>query len=128
MHIFKETIGDISAIRGGLSLNYLKVKNPSVIKIGTSGYTYSWNKRKPSPFQWYVNQGFNSVEINASYYRFPTEAWINTWLSAAPDNFTFSIKVNRYITDDTRLKGEKALQIWYKFKKTLDTIDDKIDF
>jgi uncharacterized protein YecE (DUF72 family) len=50
------------------------------------------------------------------------------WLSAAPDNFTFSIKVNRYITDYTRLKGEKALEIWYKFKKTLVRIDDRIDF
>jgi uncharacterized protein YecE (DUF72 family) len=65
----------------------------SEIKIGTSSYTYSWNKKKPTPFQWYVNQGFNSVEINASYYRFPTEAWLNTWLSIAPlDHFTFSIK------------------------------------
>jgi uncharacterized protein YecE (DUF72 family) len=26
------------------------------------------------------------------------------------------------------LKGEKALQLWYKFKKTLDEINDKIDF
>ncbi|MRN69048.1 MAG: DUF72 domain-containing protein [Nitrosopumilales archaeon] len=44
-------------------------------------------------------------------YRFPTESWINTWLSAAPDYFPFSIKVNRYITDHTRLKVEKALQL-----------------
>ena len=100
----------------------------SVIKIGTSGYTYSWNMRRPSPFQWYVDQGFNSVEINASYYRFPTESWINTWLAAAPEYFTFSIKVNRYITDYTRLKGEKAFQLWNKFSKTLYKINDKIDF
>jgi hypothetical protein len=44
-------------------------------------------------------------------YHFPTESWINTWLSAAPDYFPFSIKVNRYITDHTRLKVEKALQL-----------------
>jgi uncharacterized protein YecE (DUF72 family) len=98
------------------------------IKIGTSGYTYSWNKGKPSPFKWYINQGFNSVEINASYYRFPMESWINTWLSAAPDYFTFSIKVNRYITDYTQLKGERALQLWNKFSKTLYKIHDNIDF
>jgi len=53
-------------------------------------------------------QGFNSGETNASYYRFPAEAWINTWLSFAPDYFTFSIKVNRFITDYMRLKGEKG--------------------
>ena len=99
-----------------------------IIKVGTSGYSYSWNEGKPSPFQWYVNQGFNSVEINASYYRFPMESWIDTWLSASPDYFSFSIKVNRYITDYTQLKGEKALQLWSKFSKTLNRIDDKIDF
>jgi uncharacterized protein YecE (DUF72 family) len=99
-----------------------------IIKIGTSGYSYSWNEAKPSPFQWYVNQGFNSVEINASYYRFPMESWINTWISVCPDYFSFSIKVNRYITDYTRLRGEKALQLWDKFSKTLYKIYDKIDF
>jgi uncharacterized protein YecE (DUF72 family) len=46
------------------------------IRIGTSGYTYSWNKGKFDPFMWYVSQGFNSVEINASFYRFPAESWI----------------------------------------------------
>ena len=84
--------------------------------------------KKPSAFQWYVDQGFNSVEINASYYRFPMESWVNTWLSVAPFNFTFSIKVSRYITDYTRLKGESAVQLWNKFSKTLDRISDKIDF
>jgi uncharacterized protein YecE (DUF72 family) len=110
------------------SSNILKSKKLSSIKIGTSGYTYSWNKAKPTPFQWYINQGFNSVEINASYYRFPTESWINTWLSTAPDYFTFSIKVNRSITDYTGLKGERALQLWNKFRSTLDRISDSIDF
>jgi len=33
-----------------------------LIRIGTSGYTYSWNKAKPSPFKWYIDQQFNSVE------------------------------------------------------------------
>lgn len=56
------------------------------------------------------------------------ESWVNTWLSVAPFNFTFSIKVSRYITDYTRLKGESAVQLWNKFSKTLDRISDKIDF
>jgi uncharacterized protein YecE (DUF72 family) len=56
------------------------------------------------------------------------ESWINTWLSAAPPNFTFSIKVSRYITDYARLKGQTAVQLWNKFSKTLDKISDKIEF
>lgn len=109
-----------------MSCSILKDKN--VIRIGTSGYTYSWNEKKPTAFEWYISQGFNSVEINASYYRFPMESWINTWLSAAPHYFTFSIKVSRYITDYVGLKGQKAIQLWNKFSRTLDRISDKIDF
>ena len=75
---------------------------------------------EPTAFQWYVDQAFDSVEISASYYRFPTESWIDTWLSATPHYFTFSIKVSRYITDYTRLKGQRAAQLWKKFSKTPD--------
>lgn len=84
--------------------------------------------KKPLSFSMVRGPRVNSVEINASYYRFPMESWVNTWLSVAPFNFTFSIKVSRYITDYTRLKGESAVQLWNKFSKTLDRISDKIDF
>ena len=100
----------------------------SAILIGTSGYSYNWNQAKPSAFDWYLRQGFNSVEINGSFYRFPTESWIKTWQAAAPNEFTFSIKINRSITHYTRLKGERALQLWNNFSKTLYRINDKIDF
>jgi uncharacterized protein YecE (DUF72 family) len=100
----------------------------STIRIGTSGYTYSWNEKRPSPFTWYVKQGFNSVEINASYYRFPMESWFNTWRAGAPQDFTFSIKVNRSITDYLRLKGDRSLDLWNRFSKTLEGINNKIDF
>jgi uncharacterized protein YecE (DUF72 family) len=100
----------------------------SAIRIGTSGYTYSWNEKRPSPFKWYVKQGFNSVEINASYYRFPMESWVNTWRASAPQDFTFSIKVNRSITDYLRLKGDRSLDLWNRFSKTLEGINNRIDF
>ena len=100
----------------------------SAIRIGTSGYTYSWNEKRPSPFARYVKQGFNSVEINASYYRFPMESWVNTWRASAPQDFTFSIKVNRSITDYLRLKGDRSLDLWNRFSKTLEGINNKIDF
>jgi uncharacterized protein YecE (DUF72 family) len=98
------------------------------IRIGTSGYTYSWNKGKPSPFVWYINQGFNSVEINASFYRFPTENWIRTWRYAVTQNFTFSIKVHRSITHYNKLKKDRAFELWVRFRKSLEAIERKIDF
>jgi uncharacterized protein YecE (DUF72 family) len=81
------------------------------MRIGTASHIHSWNKQKPTPFQWDVNEGFNSVEIIASYYRFPNEAWLNTWLFAAPlDYFTLSIKINRSITD-FEIKRRKSVKV-----------------
>jgi uncharacterized protein YecE (DUF72 family) len=98
----------------------------SSIGIGTSGYTYSWNEAKPTPFKWYISQGFNSVEINASFYRFPIQSWVKTWLTA-PKDFTFSIKVHRSITHYTRLKN-RSLELWNRFRQSLESLEKKIDF
>lgn len=96
------------------------------VRIGTSGYSYKWNEGRPTPFKWYVSQGFRSVEINASFYRFPTESWLKTWLTA-PSGFTFSIKVHRSITHYTRLKG-RSYELWKKFRSLLSPLDNNIDF
>ncbi|CAN5565088.1 DUF72 domain-containing protein [soil metagenome] len=100
----------------------------SSILIGTSGYTYSWNKGKSTKFEWDINQGFNSVEINGSFYRFPTESWTNNWKKASGDKFMFSIKVHRSITHYTRLKGNKSIKLWKRFKKSVEPIEDKVVF
>jgi uncharacterized protein YecE (DUF72 family) len=102
------------------------LSSSSSIGIGTSGYTYFWNEAKPTPFKWYISQGFNSVEINASFYRFPTQSWVKTWLTA-PKDFTFSIKVHRSITHYTRLKN-RSLELWNRFRQSLDSLEKKIDF
>jgi len=98
----------------------------SLIGIGTSGYTYFWNEAKPTPFKWYMSQGFNSVEINASFYRFPIQSWVKTWLTA-PEDFSFSIKVHRSITHYTKLKN-RSLELWNRFRQPLESLEKKIDF
>jgi uncharacterized protein YecE (DUF72 family) len=98
----------------------------SLIGIGTSGYTYFWNEANPTPFKWYINQGFNSVEINASFYRFPIQSWVKTWLTA-PKDFSFSIKVHRSVTHYTRLKN-RSLELWNRFRQSLESLEKKIDF
>jgi uncharacterized protein YecE (DUF72 family) len=103
-----------------------KARKQQQIKIGTSGYSYSWNEGKPTPFAWYLAQGFKTVEINASFYRFPMKSWINTW-TIAPKNFDFAIKVNRSITHYLRLQV-RALDLFSRFSGTLKQIEDKISF
>ncbi len=96
------------------------------VLIGTSGYSYSWNKAKPSAFEWYIAQGFNSVEINATFYRLPTMNLSKTW-SKAPSCFKFSIKVHRSITHYSRL-GANAIDLFIRFRDLLKPIEDKVRF
>ncbi len=98
------------------------------IRIGTSGYTYSWNKAKPNAFEWYISQGFNSVEINFSFYQFPPVTSIKMWQSNAPKDFTFSIKVHRSITHYNKLKQPRSIQLWDQFSKIFEPLENKIDF
>ncbi|MDP8888027.1 MAG: DUF72 domain-containing protein [Thermoproteota archaeon] len=98
------------------------------ISIGTSGYTYSWIKAKPDAFEWYISQGFNSVEINYSFYRFPQITSIKFWQTKAPKDFTFSIKVHRSITHHNRLKKPRSIQLWDQFSKIFEPLESKIDF
>ncbi len=97
-----------------------------LIKVGTSGYSYYWNEGRPTPFEWYLKQGFPTVEVNASFYRFPLASWAKTW-SLAPDYFDFSIKVHRSITHYAKLGG-KSIDLWRRFKNSLSEVEDKISF
>ena len=98
------------------------------IRIGTSGYSYSWNKAKPNAFEWYIGQGFNSIEINYSFYRFPPITSIKFWQTKAPTDFTFSIKVHRSITHYNRLKQPRSIELWDRFSKIFEPLQDRIDF
>ena len=98
------------------------------IRIGTSGYSYSWNKAKPNAFEWYISQGFNSVEINYSFYQFPPLTSIKFWQIKAPRDFTFSIKVHRSITHYNRLKHPRSIELWDQFSKIFEPLQNKIDF
>lgn len=75
------------------------------IKIGCSGWVYpEWKgvfypKDLPQKewFSFYANK-FNSVEINNTFYNFPTRSTINKWYNQAPEGFSYCLKANRLIT------------------------------
>jgi uncharacterized protein YecE (DUF72 family) len=108
--------------------NQKNLRRVPALAIGTSGYTYSWNEGKPNKLKWYTDQGFNSVEVNGSFYRFPSESWVDNWKNNSKKDFVFSIKVHRSITHYTKLRGEKPLQLWKKFRQPLTSIDKRIIF
>jgi uncharacterized protein YecE (DUF72 family) len=93
--------------------------------VGTSGWYYEWNKKKN--LDWFVqNSGLNTVELNASFYRFPFPNQIKSWnLKGA--GLRWSIKVHRSITH-WRKFSESALDAWSNFRDLFEPMDHLIDF
>jgi len=95
------------------------------IYVGTSGWVYDWNEGKN--FDWFVeNSLLNSVELNASFYRFPFPNQVNSWAKKCK-NIRFAIKVHRKITHILRLKKE-AKDVWYNFRNLFSPLEKNIDF
>ena len=80
--------------------------------VGTSGWHYDhWRHRfypdKLSRAKWleFYATHFTTVELNNSFYRLPSETAVVTWRDSSPANFTFAVKVSRFITHVKRLKN-----------------------
>lgn len=80
--------------------------------IGTSGWHYGdWRSRfypeKLSRVKWleYYARHFDTVELNNSFYRLPSESAFGNWYSSTPDDFIFAVKVSRFITHVKRLQN-----------------------
>jgi hypothetical protein len=60
--------------------------------------------------EFYSHQ-FDTVELNNSFYRLPTEAAFDGWRQATPPNFVFAVKASRFLTHQKKLKDpERALE------------------
>ena len=85
-----------------------RVSNPgalTTVRIGCSGWVYKHWRGLFYPeglpqrlwFQRYAEE-FDTVEINASFYRVPKPETFDGWREKAPPNFRYAVKVNRFIT------------------------------
>lgn len=103
------------------------VTDKKEIYIGTSGWSYEhWKEMfypeglKPAGWLHYYSDFFSTVEINTTFYHTPKQKTVENWYSAVPENFFFSIKINRYISHLKRLKDcNKILKIFYSLLKLL---------
>ena len=84
--------------------------------IGTSGYVYRhWRGgvfyppglRHREELSWYATQ-FRTVELNNPFYRVPSAETFARWREATPADFSFAVKVNRYISHILRLREAAA--------------------
>lgn len=88
------------------------------IHIGTSGWSYDhWhgvlypNGIKPWQRLSYYEQQFGTVELNSSYYRWPSVAAFKSWRNRLPPHFLLSVKAPRGLTHAKRLYAPEA---WMK--------------
>ena len=93
----------------------------SKIYIGCSGFHYKEWKNIFYPdglaqakwFQYYCEH-FNTLELNVTFYKFPTEKSLEKWYIASPQNFMFSVKAPRAVTHFKKFcECEKMLTDFY---------------
>ena len=99
--------------------------------IGTSGWHYDdWRGRfypeKLPRTKWleFYSRHFQTVELNNSFYRLPSEAAFSNWYNSTPPGFTFAVKVSRFITHIKRLRDcQDAID---NFMSRAATLKDKL--
>lgn len=82
----------------------------SQLRIGCSGWVYKdWTGPFYPPevkdrarLDYYATR-FDTAEINASFYRLPSEAMVQGWAERTPPSFVFAWKVSRFITHNKKL-------------------------
>lgn len=96
------------------------------IFVGTSGWNYSWNSE--NTLDWYINNtDFNAIELNSSFYRFPTIKSVTSWKNIG-NNISWSVKINKIVTHRLRLNENSYryikdfLDIFKKSELKLDNV------
>lgn len=91
-------------------------------RIGCSGFYYrDWKevfypKGVPQKdwFKYYCRH-FNTIEINSTFYKMPTQKSFNKWYDESPDDFLFTIKAPRLISHYKQLNDcEQLISDFYE--------------
>ena len=101
------------------------------VRVGTSGYAYKEWKGTFYPEKVPANQmlrfyaeHFETVEINNTFYRMPSEKVLLAWAEAVNGPFVFVLKASQRITHHKRLKGADE-ELSY-FLKTASVLGNRL--
>jgi uncharacterized protein YecE (DUF72 family) len=93
--------------------------------VGTSGWYYNWNQTRR--LDWFAaKSGLNALELNASFYRYPSVKTVETWANKGKD-LRWSIKVNRLFTHTYKF-NDAAINRWQNFQQLFAPLDAATDF
>ena len=87
-----------------------QVQGRLTVRIGCSGWNYaSWKETFYPPrlparrwLEHYATQ-FDTVEVNATFYRLASPSAVDGWVHHTPPDFVFAVKSSRYLTHMKRL-------------------------
>jgi uncharacterized protein YecE (DUF72 family) len=102
-----------------------------VIRIGCSGWNYAhWRNgvfyppRLPAS-RWldFYAEHFDTVEVNATFYRLPKREAVANWVEQSPPGFLFAVKASRYLTHIKRLldTGEGVRRFYERIEPLVDS-------
>jgi uncharacterized protein YecE (DUF72 family) len=81
------------------------------VRIGCSGWSYDHWRGVVYPDglpqrRWLEHYAtlFDTVELNATFYRLPRRATVADWVERSPAGFAFAVKTSRYLTHVRRLR------------------------
>ena len=84
------------------------MNNGDNILLGTSGWSYKewegsfYRKGEKHKLRAY-SRIFTTVEIDSTWYRYPSKGTVMGWLRYSPPNFTFTAKLPKVITHEKKL-------------------------
>ncbi len=100
-------------------------------RIGTSGWNYPHWKGIFYPdniprAKWleYYSERFDTVELNATFYRLPKEQTFKNWNKRTPEGFLYSVKISKFITHTKRLKD--CADALLKFYSAIEHLKEKL--
>jgi uncharacterized protein YecE (DUF72 family) len=80
------------------------------VRIGCSGWSYAHWRDVVYPEglpqrRWLEHYAtlFDTVELNATFYRLPRRTTVAAWVERSPPSFVFAVKASRYLTHVRRL-------------------------
>ncbi len=85
------------------------------LQIGTSGWSYNewvgvfYPSSSTSKLSFY-SKFFKTVEIDSTFYAFPSRGLVHGWARHTPEDFVFSVKLPQQITHDKRLQLERGVE------------------
>jgi uncharacterized protein YecE (DUF72 family) len=92
----------LSGITSGMTATAASVPG---LYVGTSGFSYpTWRGgfypegSRPADFLRLYSERLPSVELNATFYRLPSEEQMRAWAGKTPPEFRFAVKMSRRIT------------------------------